>query len=69
MVEPLLMPVIETWVPPVNYYEAIERATEDKAREIVEKAADKIRKEQGVKLRVTTEILRGQPETCHHRRG
>lgn len=57
-----LMPAVETWAPPVNYYEAIDKAAEDQAREIVKKAADKIWAEQGAKLLVTTEVLRGQPK-------
>jgi hypothetical protein len=41
-VEPPLMPVIETWVPPDNYLEALEKAGEEQGRSIVNKAADQI---------------------------
>ena len=62
VVEPPLLPTIETWVPPDNYIEALEQAGEDQARSIVGKAADLINKEQGDKLRVTTDIVKGHPK-------
>jgi nucleotide-binding universal stress UspA family protein len=62
VVEPPLLPTIETWVPPDNYLEALEKAGEDQARLIVANAADLILKEQGDKLRLTGEIVRGHPK-------
>ena len=62
VVEPPLLPMVETWVPPDNYIEALEQAGEEQARSIVGKAADLINKGQGDKLRVTTEIVKGHPK-------
>jgi nucleotide-binding universal stress UspA family protein len=62
VVEPPLLPTVETWVPPDNYIEALEKAGEDQARFIVDKAADQVQKGQGEKLGVTTEIVKGHPK-------
>lgn len=62
IVEPPLLPTVETWVPPDNYIEALEKAGDDQARSIVGNAADRINKEQGDKLNVTTEIVKGHPK-------
>ena len=62
MVEPPLLPTVETWVPPDNYIEALEAAGEDQARSIVNKAADRVREGQGDQLRVSTEIVKGHPK-------
>ena len=62
VVEPALLPTVETWVPPENYIEALEKAGDDQARTIVNKAADQVREEQGSRLHVSTEIVRGVPK-------
>ena len=62
VVEPAMLPAVETWVPPEDYIEALERAGDDQAREIVNKAATRVRQEQGSRLRVSTEIVRGHPK-------
>jgi nucleotide-binding universal stress UspA family protein len=62
IVEPPIMPTVETWIPPENYYEAIEKAAEDQARKNVESAAEVIKAEQGSGVAVETEILRGHPK-------
>lgn len=62
VVEPPLLPTVETWAPPENYLEALEAAAEDQARSIVNKAADRVRQQQGDRLRVSTEIVRGHPK-------
>jgi len=61
VVEPPLLPTLETWVPPDNYIEALEKAGEDQARSIVDKAADSVRKAQGNNLVVLTEVVKGHP--------
>lgn len=61
VVEPPLLPTVETWVPPDNYYETLERAAEDQARASVERAADTIAQKQGDHVQLTTEIMRGHP--------
>jgi nucleotide-binding universal stress UspA family protein len=61
IVEPPILPTIETWVPPENYYEAIEKAAEDQARKYVESAAQIIKAGQGSSVAVETDILRGHP--------
>ena len=62
VVEPPLLPTVETWVPPDNYIQALEQAGEDQARSVLSKAADRITSEQRDKLRVTTEIVKGHPK-------
>lgn len=62
VVEPPLLPTVETWVPPDNYIQALEQAGEDQARSVLGKAADRITSEQRDKLRVTTEIVKGHPK-------
>lgn len=62
VVEPPLLPTVETWVPPENYIEALEQAGEEQGRSTVSKAADRITNAQGDKLRVATEIVKGYPK-------
>jgi len=62
VVEPPLLPTVETWVPPDNYIEELERAAENQAQSIVSKAADHINKTQADNLRVSTEIVKGHPK-------
>jgi|SRR5437588_7499122 len=62
VIEPLLLPTVETWVPPENYIEALEQAAEDQARSIVDEAAARIREQQGDKLVVATDIIKGHPK-------
>jgi nucleotide-binding universal stress UspA family protein len=62
IVEPPLLPTVETWVPPDNYIEALEKASEEAARSVIKKAADRIAKAQQDALRISTEIIRGYPK-------
>lgn len=62
VVEPPLLPTVETWVPPDNYIEALEKAGEEQGQAIVSKAADRITSAQRDKLRVATEIVKGYPK-------
>lgn len=62
VVEPPLLPTVETWVPPDDYIEALERAGQDQGRSIVGNAAERITNEQRDKLRVATEIVNGYPK-------
>jgi len=62
VVEPPLLPTVETWVPPDAYIEAIDKAGDDQARSTVNKAAELLRKEQGERLRMSVEIVRGHPK-------
>lgn len=62
VVEPPLLPTVETWVPPDNYIEALEQAGLEQAQSIVGKAADRITNEQHDSLRVATEIVKGYPK-------
>ena len=62
VVEPPLLPTIETWVPPEDYFAALEKAAEDQGRAILGKAADRINTGQGDNLRVTAEIIKGSPK-------
>jgi len=62
VVEPPLLPTVETWVPPDNYIEALEQAGLEQAQSTVDKAADRITNEQHDSLRVETEIVKGYPK-------
>jgi nucleotide-binding universal stress UspA family protein len=62
VVEPPLLPTVETWVPPDNYIEALEKAGEEQGQSIVSKAADRITSAQRDKLSVVTEIVKGYPK-------
>src|SRR5215831_7336594 len=62
VVEPPLLPTVETWVPPENYIEALEKAGEDSARSVIKKAADRIASEQRDRMSITTKIVRGYPK-------
>ena len=62
VVEPPLLPIFETWVPPDSYFDELETAAENQARAAVEKAAARLRKQQGNGLVVTTEIIAGHPK-------
>ena len=64
VVEPPLLPTVETWVPPDNYIEALETAAEDQARSIIKRAADLVHKGQGDNLRIATDIVLGHPKTA-----
>jgi nucleotide-binding universal stress UspA family protein len=62
VVESVLLPAIETWVPPENYIEALQKAGDDQAGAIVNKAAAQVREQQENKVGVSTEIVRGHPK-------
>ena len=44
VVEPPLLPTVETWVPPDDYIESLERAGEDQANSVIKTAVDRIQK-------------------------
>jgi nucleotide-binding universal stress UspA family protein len=62
VVEPPLLPTVETWVPPENYIEALEKAGEDAARSVIKKAADRIVNKQQDRITITTKAIRGYPK-------
>jgi nucleotide-binding universal stress UspA family protein len=62
VIDPPFFPTLETWVPPDQYIEALEKAAEDQAQSILRKAASRIQNAQGENLRVTQEILTGPPK-------
>ena len=62
VVEPPLLPTVETWVPPDDYIESLERAGQDQANSVIKTAVDRIQKTQGDRLRVSTEIVQGHPK-------
>ena len=61
VIEPPLMPTVETWALPDNYYDEIERAAEEQARAIVGKAAGRFHAAQP-NLTVATALIRGYPK-------
>lgn len=62
VVEPPLLPTVETWVPPDDYIESLEKAGEAQAEAVIGKAAEHVRREQSDRLRVSTEIVKGHPK-------
>lgn len=56
-----ILPIVESWAPSGDYYAEIVRAAEDQAQNIVQKAAHELRDRQGDKVRITTEVIPGQP--------
>jgi nucleotide-binding universal stress UspA family protein len=62
VVEPPLLPALETWVPPDNYIEALEKASEEQAQSILNTAAERVRKGQNGSLRISTRIVMGHPK-------
>jgi nucleotide-binding universal stress UspA family protein len=59
--EPPILPMVESWAPSGNYFEEIVKIAETQAQNIVRKAASELRDRQGDKLRITTEVIEGQP--------
>jgi nucleotide-binding universal stress UspA family protein len=59
VVEPPILPTVESWVPPDDYIENLERTASAQAQSIVGKAADRIHDAQGDRLRVVAQIIRG----------
>ena len=58
--EPPAMPVTETWVLPQNYYDEMEKASQEQARDATNKAIERLRKAQS-NLQINNEIARGYP--------
>lgn len=59
---PPTAPMAETWTLPSDYIDQWEKAGEERARSIVDKAVARIRAEgQGEKLRIETSIVEGYP--------
>ncbi|MGH9870204.1 MAG: universal stress protein [Candidatus Polarisedimenticolia bacterium] len=56
---PAMMAMTETWGPPVDYYDMLEKAAEERARHAVERASADLK---GTDLRVTGEVIRGLPK-------
>ena len=64
---PPLMAMPDTWGPPTDYYELLEKNAEGQASAVVEKAVGRVRAGIGQRVRVMGEILRGLPkETILH---
>lgn len=62
VVEPPLLPIFETWVPPDSYFDELESAAKSQARAAVDKAAARLGEQQGDGLVISTEILAGHPK-------
>ncbi|HWP42394.1 MAG TPA: universal stress protein [Blastocatellia bacterium] len=60
--EPPVPPTTDTWVLPGDYYEQLEQAAEEEARRAVNKAIEKITAVAGDKLKVSSEVIRGNPK-------
>jgi len=61
MEPPALMAMPETWGPPADYYDMLEKAAEGRARQAVDRASRDLQAAGGA-LRVTAEVIRGLPK-------
>ena len=52
----------ESWILPEGYFEEIERASEQQARQALDSAGKTVREGQGDAVTVSTELLRGVPK-------
>ncbi len=57
---PPLMTMPDTWAPPDDFYEKLEKASEDQARTAAETAASRLRAAHAGKAEITTGVLRGR---------
>lgn len=58
--EPPALPITETFVLPQQYYEEMEKASQEQARDAINKAIERLRAAQS-NLRINSEIARGYP--------
>ena len=58
--EPPALPITETFVLPQSYYEEMEKAGQEQARDAINKAIERLRAAQS-NLRINSEIARGYP--------
>jgi nucleotide-binding universal stress UspA family protein len=59
--EPPSIPAVEAWMPTDIYFQDLEKMAEEQAQNIVNRAGEEVRKRQGDKLRVITEVIAGHP--------
>ncbi len=62
VIEPFVPPTTDTWVLPSNYYDQLIEAAESQARDAVGKAAERFSTIAGEKLRITTDLINGNPK-------
>lgn len=58
--EPPALPTTEAWVLPQHYYEEMEKASQEQAREAINQVIERLRAAQS-NLRINSEIARGYP--------
>ena len=58
-IEPVFYPTTETWVMPESYYQEVEKAGRESAKEAVNKVAESLRKMQGSPVEIIPEIKDG----------
>ena len=58
--EPPVVPAVESWVPPQQYFEEREKADQEEARNAVNRAVDRLRSAHTM-LTIRSEIVRGHP--------
>lgn len=61
-IEPPMFPTSESWVPPEHYIVALEKAAEEQARSIINRAAERVQSAQGNKLHIVREVATGHPK-------
>lgn len=62
VIEPPVVPGVEPWLVPPNYFEEIERVSHDKAQAVVEGALTKLRNGADKTLKLTTAMPPGRPK-------
>lgn len=58
--EPPTVPATESWALPQNYYDEMEKASQEQARDVVRKAVERLGAKQ-TDLKINSEITRGYP--------
>ncbi|HEY3175852.1 MAG TPA: universal stress protein [Candidatus Polarisedimenticolia bacterium] len=59
---PPLMAMPDTWGPPTDYYEALEKSAASQADAVIDKGVGRVRTGTGEKVRILSEVLRGLPK-------
>jgi nucleotide-binding universal stress UspA family protein len=62
VVEPPLIPTVDTWTLPENYYNEMDKAGEERARAILDKAVQHFRDGDNKAMRVATAVIKGYPK-------
>ena len=62
VVEPPLIPTVDTWTLPEAYYAEMDKAGQEQARSVLNRATERFRSTENTTLKVTTEVIKGYPK-------